>query len=141
MTEEKAKAIDIIEGAISSMRDSSFKCKEFCILLCSAFLTIFATVTPTPKMMIILCTPVALVFWLFDSFYLYKERIFRSEYKRIASTEYGENESTPLLFNTKLHGKGKLKEMMKVLFFSLTTSLFYFPLLAGSLIFGLILLL
>ena len=140
MTEEKSKAIDIIENTISSMRDSSFKCKEYCILICSAFLTIFATVNPSPKLMIILCAPVAFLFWLFDSFYLYKERILRNEYKRIASTNYMENDSTPLLFSTKIQGKVKRKETVRALFFSLTTSLFYFPLLGCSIICGLMIL-
>lgn len=140
MTEEKSKALDYIQNIISSMRDASFKCKEFSILICSAFLTIFATVTPTPKLMVLLCAPVLLLFWIIDSFYLYKERLFRNEYTRIVETNYEEKDSSPLHFSAKL-SKGKaFCGYLKAMFGSISTILLYGTLFVSSLTVGILLL-
>lgn len=136
---EKEKALDYVENIITSMRDASFKCKEFCILICSALLTIFVTIDPTPKMMVLLCALVLLVFWVVDSAYLSKERAFREEYKKIVQNEFLEEGKSPLLFNTK---KGFWKDawgVVKSMFTSFSTTLLYGPLFVLSTVFGILL--
>lgn len=141
MKEEQLKALDFIESTIVSMRDASFKCKEFAILICSAFLTIFATVNPTPKLMVLLCTPILFLFWVIDSFYLFKERQFRNEYKRIASMAEEEMKTNnPLLFSAKLGFEKGFKPYMKSLFCSVSTTALYGPLVIASLVCGILLL-
>ena len=137
MNEKQFKALDYIESLIQSMRKCSFRCKEFAILICSAFLTIFATINPTPKIMIILCVPILMIFWIMDSFYLAKERVFRKEYKRIATLK-NVLDVNPLLFSTK--SINPIKDYIKALFCSFSTSLFYLTLIVISLIFGVLIL-
>lgn len=140
MTKEKEKALEFIENTIGSMRESSFKCKELCILVCSAFLTIFATVNPRPKLMILLCSPIILLFWIIDSFYLATERTMREEYKRVASIDFKEGDVKPLLFNVKLHGLDRIKSHLGSFFCSVSTTILYAPLFLASLVFGTLLL-
>lgn len=137
MSDEQTKALDYIETIINSMREASFKCKELSILICSAFLTIYATVNPTPKLMVILCAPVLFLFWIIDSFYLYKEREFRNEYKRIVS---GKKEGNPLLFSAKLGFKKGLLPFIKSMFASISTIGLYLPLITASVVVGALLL-
>lgn len=137
MSDEQAKALDYIETIVNSMREASFKCKEFAILICSAFLTIYATVNPTPKLMILLCTPVLFLFWIIDSFYLYKEREFRNEYKRIVN---GKKDGSPLLFSAKLGFKKGFVPFIKSMFASISTIGLYLPLIVASSIVGTLLL-
>lgn len=140
MKEEQYKALDYIENIIVSMRDASFKCKEFAVLICSAFLTIFATVNPMSKMMVLLCAPVLFLFWIIDSFYLYKERLFRNEYKRIVlMTEEDAITKSPLLFSAKLGFKKGVVPYLKSLLCSISTTGLYFPLLFASLTIGILL--
>lgn len=143
MTEEKSKALDYLENIIGSMRDCSFKCKEFCILICSAFLTIYATVQNTPKLMIILCVPVIFLFWLIDSSYLSKEKFFRKQYLKIVNTNYKENDCSPLEFSKdENETKGeKAKRFFGSMFCSFATVPIYLSLLAAALTFGIIVLL
>lgn len=137
MTTKQEKALDYIENIIISMREASFKCKEFSILICSAFLTIFATVNPTPKLMIILCAPVLLLFWIIDSSYLFKERIFRDEYKRIAKMTEGDlKKVNPLLFSSKVGFTDSIVRFMKSMLCSFSTILLYGPLMTASLVVG-----
>lgn len=140
MTDEKIKALEFIESIIASMRESSFKCKEFCILICSAFLTVYATAASSPKLLVFLCAPVLVLFWLLDSYYLYKERVLRTEYKRIASSVFKEDDCSPLLFHTRVKGKGKSRIVLKAMFISVSTGFFYLPLLICSIIFSFVLL-
>lgn len=141
MREEQSKALDYIENIVSSMRDASFKCKEFSIIICSAFLTIYATVNPTPKMMVLLCAPVLLIFWIIDSFYLFKEREFIKEYKRIVKMTEDEMKSkNPLLFSAKLGIKKGLIPYFKSLCWSMSTIALYLPLIIASVLCGILLL-
>ena len=133
---EKEKALDYIESIIASMRDASFKCKEFCILICSAFLTVFAIVVPTPKLMVLLCAPVLIVFWIVDSAYLSKERQFRKEYKDIVEDKYLEEKKSPLLFNAKQGFWKDVWNVIKAMFNSFSTVLLYVPLVLLSVVFG-----
>lgn len=137
--DEKEKALDYVENIISSMRECSFKCKEFCILICSAFLTIFATVNPTPKLMVVLCAPVLFIFWVIDSGYLSKERLFREEYNNIVTNKYLEKNESPLLFKTRIGFFNGVWNVIKTMFNSFSTVLLYFPLIVLSLVFGLLL--
>ena len=137
---EKEKALDYIESIIASMRDASFKCKEFCILICSAFLTVFAIVVPTPKLMVLLCAPVLVVFWIVDSAYLSKERQFRKEYKNIVEDKYLEEKKSPLLFNTKQGFWKDVWNVIQAMFNSFSTVLLYAPLTMLSVVFGMLLL-
>lgn len=139
MTSEKEKGLDFIESIIASLRDASFKCKEFSILICSVFLTIFATVNPTPKIMVLLCAPVLLLFWVIDSFYLMKERNLRKEYKRIVLLECTEGDVSPLLFNTKLPFFEAIKRFLSSMFVSISTTLLYVPLISSAIVFGILL--
>lgn len=136
---EKEKALDYVENIISSMRDASFKCKEFCILICSAFLTIFATVNPTPKMMVLMCAPILLIFWIIDSGYLSKERLFRKEYNNIVENKYLEQKKSPLLFKTRIGFRKGVWNVIKAMFTSFSTIMLYLPLITLSLVFGLLL--
>lgn len=142
MTQEKEMSLQFIENTITSMREASFKCKEFCILICSAFLTVFAATELRAKIMVILCCPIVLLFWVIDSFYLSKERILRDEYKRIASTDYKNDDSSPLLFSTKLSSKKEeCKNHFKAMLKSVSTLVVYVPMFILSSIFGTLLLL
>lgn len=142
MKDEKSKALDYLENIISSMREASFKCKEFCIIICSAFLTVFATVDPTPKMMVILCSPIVLLFWILDSCYLAKERKFKAEFKRIALlSEEDLSKENPLLFSVKTGNFFKFcGSVIKAMFNSFSTVLLYGCMFGASLGFGIYLL-
>ena len=134
--DEKEKALDYIENIISSMRECSFKCKEFCILICSAFLTIFATVNPTPKLMVILCVPVLLIFWIIDSAYLSKERSFRKKYNDVVLNKFIESNCSPLMFKKEVAFWTKIGSFFKAMFGSFSTVLLYFPLILLAVVFG-----
>ncbi len=141
MTHEKEISLQFIENIITSMREASFKCKEFCILICSAFLTVFAATELRATMMVIMCCPIILLFWIIDSFYLCKERILRDEYKRIAQADYEEGDNSPLLFSTKLMSKKEeCKAYFKAMVKSISTIVVYLSMLLFSAIFGILLL-
>ena len=142
MTEERSKSLDYLQGIISSMRECSFKCKEFSILICSAFLTLFGTVNPTPKIMVLLCSVVLCIFWFFDSFYLCKEKLFIEEFQRISKmSEEEEEKANPLLFSAKPGFKQEIKVFLKSAFASVSTIVIYLPLVLTSGVFGILLLL
>ena len=78
---------------------------------------------------------------MIDSFYLYKERTFRKEYKRIAEMEATDEEKhNPLLFSGKLKLKVAVIEYLKSMFKSVSTIAVYLPLIIISLVFGILLL-
>ena len=84
MFEKKAKYLEFIQTIINRMAECSFKCKEFCILICSALLAVYGAVCPHPHILLILCDVPIMLFWLLDAFYLKQEKGFRNTYNNKA---------------------------------------------------------
>lgn len=103
------------------------------------FLTIFATASSNPKIMVLLCAPILFLFWIIDSFYLMKERVLRKEYRRMALLKDVEGNASPLLFETKLPFLASIRAFIAAMFVSISTTLLYLPLFTSSLVFGILL--
>ncbi len=84
MNDNKLKYLEFIQGIINRMAECSFKCKEFCILICSAILAVFASIESHPGFLLLICDLPIIVFWLLDSYYLWQERGFRNTYNQKA---------------------------------------------------------
>ena len=84
MEDKKMKYLEFVQGIINRMAECSFKCKEICILVCSAILAIFASIESHPGFLLLICDLPIIVFWLLDSYYLWQERGFRNTYSQKA---------------------------------------------------------
>ena len=79
--EEKMRHLEIIQGVINRMANSSFALKGWAVTLVTA---LFALATKeTNKMNFLLAYVPIIVFWLLDSYYLYQERLYRALYGKV----------------------------------------------------------
>ena len=79
--ENKHKHLEFIQGVISRMAQNSFILKGWGVTLAVALFA-FATKDVNAKYVVIAFIPI-LIFWLLDSYYLQKERLFRLLYDEV----------------------------------------------------------
>lgn len=84
MFDKKAKYLEFVQSIINRMADCSFRCKEFCVLICSAMVTVFCALEKHPSIILLLCNLPIILFWFLDSYYLWQERGFRELYNEKA---------------------------------------------------------
>lgn len=115
------KHLDYIEETINRMASNSFHIKNLNVTIIAALIALSIKESDFRIYLISLLPTV--VFWILDSFYLYKEKLFRHLYDKIRvkhdnidfSMDISEYESKPLFFKT--------------LFCNITTAGFYLPFL------------
>ena len=83
--DKKYRYLEMLQGIISRMAECSFKCKEFCILIVSGLLVVFATDINSNFYILFACLVPLVVFWFLDSYYLTQERSFRKLFEQKAS--------------------------------------------------------
>lgn len=134
MFDKKAKYLEFVQDIISRMASCSFKCKEFCILMCAGLLTVYATIDNHPTYILFICDLPILIFWALDAYYLNQERGFRNLYKEKAKItdlkKFDDYNISPIF----------VKRSYLKTFFSKTIWPLYFILLAAATISGIILL-
>lgn len=101
--DRKYRYLEMLQGIIARMADCSFKCKEFCLVIVSALLALFATNVGRFFIVLYIAIIPCLVFWVLDSYYLTQERAFRGVYKKKAVLK--EDDSEFAVFNFE---RGKL---------------------------------
>ena len=77
--ESKLKHLDLIQGVVNRMANSSFLIKGWSITLVAAVLALSVDTTSEAKTAAIAMVPI-IVFWILDGYYLYQERLFRGLY-------------------------------------------------------------
>lgn len=73
--------IDMMQGIINRMADNSRSCKQWCILVVSAILTLATKETDVQQNMYVLCFIPIVMFCFLDSYYLDLERQARDSMK------------------------------------------------------------
>ena len=91
--EKRIRYLEFIENIISRMANCSFRCKEFCILSITGLLAVYASISAHPNFIILFCLFPSLLFWIMDSYYLYKERLYRLLYIKNQVFEKEEKQS------------------------------------------------
>jgi len=79
-TDEKLKHLEFIQNAIERMADHSFLLKGWAITISIGLFAFLKDKTINLHQALLLNLPI-LIFWLIDSFYLSRERTFRSLYQ------------------------------------------------------------
>lgn len=128
--EKKIRYLEFIENVISRMADCSFRCKEFCILIISALLAVYASVESHPVLIIFACAVTTFIFWCLDSFYLFKERQYTHLYKE-------NNDVAKEITVFELKVEGTFKKYLSAMFKSISTLPMYLFLICGMIFLGL----
>lgn len=81
MQEPKIRHLEMIQGIINRMASNSFALKGWAVTLVAAIFTLSGNTMEINYL--IACIPI-IVFWGLDSFYLSKERAYRSLYEHIS---------------------------------------------------------
>ena len=129
MIEKKIKYLEFLQAIINRMAECSFKCKEFCIVICSAILAVYASIDSHPHLLILMCDLPILIFWFLDSFYLRQEKGFRNTYNEKAKLN-GEHDFDDFTILPNVGGTPFFKVMFSktiwplyfILFFAATAS-------------------
>lgn len=133
--EEKGiRYLEMIENIISRMAESAFRCKEFCILIVTGLLAVYATLSEKNANVILCCLVPELVFWILDSFYLFKERLYRELYE---SNKIIDRENV-VDFKLKATSKNvgcAILNYLKAMFWSISTVFLYGLLIASTIVF------
>lgn len=133
--DRKYRYLELLQGIISRMAECSFKCKEFCILVVSALLAVFATNIYSNFYILFACLVPTIVFWSLDTYYLTQERSFRKLYRLKASLAENSSDFEDFNFNKE---KSYIKDYLKV-FWSKTIWPLYLTLflllVAGAIVF------
>ena len=134
MFEKKAKYLEFVQGIINRMAEDSFKCKEFCILIISAMVAVYASVGNDARLIVVLCGVPILLFWSLDAFFLRQEKGFRELYNKYAVLN-GEHDFDDFTIKPNVKGINYFK-----VFFSKTLLPLYGILLSLSVTLGVLLL-
>lgn len=140
--EKKIKHIELIQNIISRIASNSFQLKVIFVTLLSVFVLFFAgtdIIKKNKDILVMLLIVLNFSFWILDSYYLFLERGFRNLYN---STIKGENRWNNV---SEFELKIIIKNSSKVLngyvttniwrcLFSVSTSLFYFPIFLALLL-------
>ena len=118
----KQKHLEVIEGTINRMANTSFILKGWAITITVAILGFIAANAAT--FLIFIGIAASIIFYLLDSYYLYQERLFRCKYNEVRKLE--END---IDFSMSCNFDNKHKVYFRVLF-SFTEFLFYLSLIA-----------
>lgn len=81
--ERKLKHLEFIQDAITRMANNSFLLKGWSVTIVGALLAL--SVNESDNAFIAVSAVILLYFWLLDSFYLHKEKLFIEVYKLVAA--------------------------------------------------------
>jgi hypothetical protein len=123
--DEKIKHLEFIQTVIGRMADQSFLLKGWAITISIGLFAFLKDISLTFHQVLLLNLPI-LIFWIMDSFYLSKERAFRSLYENRSASDHD------FSLNIKPFCKGR--NMWWRTFFSLTLIIFYGTLLGTMLV-------
>ena len=82
MSDSNLKHLEFIQNIISRQAGNSFQCKAWAIVLLAALAGLGRG---SKHEVLLISSGVVILFWLLDSYYLSKERLFRNMYERCAS--------------------------------------------------------
>lgn len=125
--ESKHKHLEFIQEVISRMSRHSFVLKGWGVTLVAALLALAAKEADI-RLIAVSFIPV-LIFWLLDSYYIQRERLFRALYDKVRTKEDSDIDFSMDVDEFKIG-----KNVRWRCFFSGTLLVFYFPLLMLMLI-------
>lgn len=125
--ESKHKHLEFIQEVISRMSRHSFVLKGWGVTLVAALLALAAKEADI-RLIAVSFIPV-LIFWLLDSYYIQRERLFRALYDKVRTKEDSDIDFSMAVDEFKIG-----KNVRWRCFFSGTLLVFYFPLLMLMLI-------
>lgn len=131
--EQKIKHLEFIEGAINRMASNSFAMKGWMLTIVAALLAIYADSNPKNSLYILIAIFPTIMFWLLDAYYLYIERKYRDLYK-LANKE----DSSIKPFDMTTKELGGIRKYLKSVFLSVSTVPLYGFIIAGLVVFYLI---
>lgn len=121
--ENKRKHLELIQNIITRMASNSFMLKGWAVTLVAA---IFALSNKdADKLYFLVAYIPIIVFWGLDAYYLLQERLYRSLYDKIRSTN---EQDIDFSLQASLNDFGSDKNCFSSCFFSKTELFFYFPL-------------
>lgn len=126
----KLKHLEFIQETIKRMAGNSFLLKGWSITLASA---LFAASLKFDVRYLLIVIPVILFFWIFDSYFLWQERMFRGLYDNVRSRS---EKGIDFKMNPREFNSGKATWLNS--FFSITFLISYLPLIVFVAIFLLI---
>jgi len=83
--ENKLKHLEMIQGIINRLAQSSFLLKGWSVVLISALFALAAG--GTQQLFIYLAYFPAIAFWVLDAYFLWQERLYRALYDRVRKLE------------------------------------------------------
>ncbi|WP_418328806.1 hypothetical protein [Ruminococcus sp.] len=83
--DNKIKHLEMIQAVINRMASNSFMLKGWAVTLVAGIMALSAK--DTDKMYFLVAYIPIIIFWGLDSYYLLQERLYRSLYKKICSTD------------------------------------------------------
>lgn len=131
--EQKIKHLEFIEGAINRMASNSFAMKGWMLTIVAALLAIYADSNPKNSLYILIAIFPTVMFWLLDAYYLYIERKYRDLYKLA-----NKDDSKVKPFDMSTEGLGGIRKYLKSVFLSVSTVPLYGFIIAGLVVFYLI---
>ena len=131
--EKKIRYLEFIQNIITRMAECSFKCKEFCVLIVTGLLAVYASLEKHPETIILCCLAPILIFWFIDSFYLYKERLYRDLY--IDNQKISDDVDKFSLKAKAANKKQSVKKFLLAMFYSVSTIVLYGALTIGVIVF------
>lgn len=131
MNDNFIKTIDLLQSCITRMSQNSFMVKGWTITLTGIILALVPE-TFDVRLLCIICLILILCFWILDTFYLQKERLFRHKYKLLIKNP----ERDDLFFDLDISSVSKNNKKFKFfnIMFSLSVWPIYIPLLLATIV-------
>lgn len=126
--EEKLKHLEMVQGVVNRMANSSFLLKGWSVTIVAALLALSVTTREKIALVSISFLPL-LVFWILDGYYLWQERLFRKVYDKVSKLKEDEIDFS---MNTKFCEEGSNTWLASI--FSITILVFYLSLAITMLI-------
>lgn len=86
MNDDQRQHLQFIQDIITRMNSNSFSIKEWMIAINSAMLALYAGGDSEKPIFLLLAIIPTLFFWIFDTYYLYMERQYRSLYNKVMNS-------------------------------------------------------
>lgn len=86
MDEDRRQHLQFIQDVITRMNSNSFSIKEWMMAINSAMLALFAGGDETKPIFLLLAAFPTFLFWLYDTYYLYMERQYRSLFNKVKNS-------------------------------------------------------
>lgn len=87
MDEDRRQHLQFIQDVITRMNSNSFSIKEWMMAINSAMLALFAGGDESKPIFLLLAVFPTFLFWLYDTYYLYMERQYRSLYAKVKNPD------------------------------------------------------